>query len=107
MKIPGLSEDVVGIVLIGAEGRAELGDGDCPWARDATELEASQFRSEILRLVNEGDRQLGYAMLDRDNKLRTFDGTGRPYWLTAILATAPEPAQKRAGTVWRCVYLMG
>lgn len=106
MKIPGLPEDVAGIVLIGAEGRADIGEGDCPWARDATELEASQFKAEIKRLSDSGDHYAERALVDADGRLLAIDRTGRPYWLTTILATAPEPVRKRAETVWRCVYLL-
>lgn len=64
-------------VLLGAEGCAELGER--PWLRDATR--------------EEQDTWLRVQKLDV-TALR--DGVGRPYWLKALRADAPDEMRRLA-----------
>jgi len=69
------------VVLLAAEGMAEIQDQ--PWVRDATEAEMEAFR-ERHKLTRDELREL---MVDK---------TGRPYWMVTLSDDAPEIARRKA-----------
>lgn len=72
------------ILLVGAEGVSET-EGEA-WIREATKEEAETF------------------WLDKDTDL-DIDHNGRPYWLMAILPTAPAEIYDRTAKCVRAVRL--
>ena len=97
----GLPQDVAGVVLVGAEGCAET--SDAVWIRDATEQERAGFEAYCRQLVRnrDGDKAAATFSLSDFN----VDGTGRPYWLKAVLemADAPRIALDKARKFTRCL----
>jgi len=87
----GLSPDVAGLILIGAEGCSEVADEE--WLRDATSEERQLFINHCREMVrhNKGDK----AANAFDFVNYTVDGTGRPYWLKAVLGLPSTPALAR------------
>lgn len=77
----GLASDVVGVLLLGAEGCSEA--ASVPWLRDATADEQRLFiehcRAPLLKA-----KRLKRAE-DFDYTELAVDGTGRPFWLKAVL----------------------
>jgi hypothetical protein len=79
------------IVLVAAEGMAELEGVD--WVRDATEEEIRAYQ-ERHQLTQEEYRRV------------IIDRTGRPYWPVTLLDSAPEIAVERAAIYARVRTLM-
>ena len=87
----GLDPQVIGIVLIGAEGCAETADEH--WLRDATAAERELFIQHCKQLVAEAkgtDASKSFDFTDF-----TVDTIGRPYWLKAVLDHAETPLLAR------------
>ena len=97
----GLPKGVAGVVLVGAEGCAETSEET--WLRDATEDERSGFETHCRQLVFNTKGAAAAATFD----IRDFavDGTGRPYWLKAVLDVpdAPRIALDKARKFTRCL----
>ncbi len=83
----GLPTGVAGVLLVGAEGCAET--ADAPWIREATETERAGFEAYCRQLVRnrDGDKAAATFSLSDFN----VDGTGRPYWLKAVLDVPDAP----------------
>jgi hypothetical protein len=79
------------IVLVAAEGMAELEGLD--WVRDATEEEVQAYQ-ERHQLTEEGYRRV------------IMDRTGKPYWPATLLDSAPEIAVEKAATYARVRSLL-
>lgn len=94
----GLASDVVGVLLLGAEGCGEA--ANAAWLRDATADEKQLFiehcRAPLLK-----SRRLKRAE-DFDYSELTVDGTGRPYWLKAVLDHPEVPQLIRGQAVEYC-----
>ena len=91
---PGLSEDVHGIILVGAEGCYEI-EGE-PWIREATEEEKIGLEQYIRMLV--ADRQ-GKEIAKKYNFRELYvDHNNRPYWCKAVIhhSRCPEIAAEKA-----------
>ena len=84
----GLDPDVIGIVLVGAEGCAETADET--WLRDATTEEREFFIQHCKQLVAEAKG--ADASKNFDFTEFTVDTIGRPYFLKAVL-DGPETPQ--------------
>ncbi len=87
----GLSTDVLGIVLVGAEGCAET-NGES-WIRDATEEEQQLFKDHCRSLFTEangGDKSKRF-----DFSKFLVDGNGRPFWIKAVLDQPNTPTAAR------------
>ena len=97
----GLPKGVAGVVLVGAEGCAET--SDAAWLRDATDDERAGFETYCRQRVFNTKGAAAAAMFD----IRDFavDGTGRPYWLKAVLDVpgAPQIALDKARRFTRCL----
>jgi hypothetical protein len=83
-----LAPEAVGIVLIGAEGCAEVQDEH--WLRDATTDERKLFIAFCTDMIRQSKGEkaannFGFAEF-------AVDGTGRPYWLKAVLDRPETPA---------------
>jgi len=89
---PGLSPDVIGVVLIGAEGCSET-TGEA-WLRDATAEERQLFIGFCRQMVKQSKGEAASRSFDFTSF--TVDGTGRPYWLKAVLDHSSTPALARA-----------
>lgn len=89
---PGLSADVIGIVLIGAEGCSETTDE--AWLRDATTEERQLFIAFCRQMIRQAKGEAGLKSFEFSEF--TVDGTGRPYWLKAILDVPSTPPIARA-----------
>ena len=89
-----VDSDVVGILLIGAEGCAETQNES--WLRDATANERLLFIEHCRELVRQSKGERGAAGFNFTEF--TVDGTGRPYWLKAVLESPdlPEVARDKA-----------
>jgi hypothetical protein len=89
-----LDPDVVGLVLIGAEGCAETQNES--WLRDATANERLLFIEHCRELVQQSKGE--QAAKGFNFTEFTVDGTGRPYWLKAVLECPglPEIAREKA-----------
>lgn len=90
-RFEGLDPEVIGIVLIGAEGCAETADEN--WLRDATSEERELFIQHCKRLVAEAKGQ--DAVKSFDFTEFTMDTIGRPYWLKAVLDSPATPRLAR------------
>ena len=88
----GLSADVVGVLLIGAEGCAETTDE--AWLRDATPEERQLFIEHCRQMIKQAKGEAALKAFDVTEF--TVDGTGRPYWLKAVLDHSSAPAIARA-----------
>lgn len=97
-EIPGLSESIVGVVLVGAEGCAET-EGE-PWLRGATEEEKQAFIADCQCRCKAAGKKFDYRNF-------TVDGIGRPYWLKTVLRTpnTPKIAADKASQYTRVVHL--
>jgi hypothetical protein len=97
----GLPECVAGVVLVGAEGCAETANET--WLRDATEQERAGFEAYCRQLVRntDGDKAADAFSLGDF----AVDGTGRPYWLKAVLDVPDVPpiALEKAREYTRCL----
>lgn len=84
-RFEGLTADVAGVILVGAEGCAET-EG-VSWMRDPTAEEMDGFKDYC--------RGLSIRQHGRDRKFDftewTLDGTGRPYWLKVVMVTPETP----------------
>lgn len=95
-KFHGLSDDVAGVILVGAEGCSET-EGET-WLRDSTEEESALFKQYCEELVRQRGSKFDYGDY-------TVDLSGRPYWLKTVLLTGSTPvvaiekAQKFTRTV--------
>lgn len=90
-RFEGLDPDVIGIVLIGAEGCAETADEN--WLRDATAEERELFIQHCKQLVAEAkgpDASKSFDFTDF-----TVDTIGRPYFLKAVLDRPETPQLTR------------
>ena len=87
----GLSADVVGVLLVGAEGCSETTDDE--WLRDATPDERQLFLEHCRQMIRQAKGEAGLKGFDFTEF--TVDGTGRPYWLKAILDVPSTPAIAR------------
>ncbi len=88
----GLSPDVVGVLLIGAEGCAETTDE--AWLRDATTEERQLFIDFCRHIIRKAKGEAGLKCFDFTEF--TVDGTGGPYWLKTVLDHSSTPALARA-----------
>ncbi len=86
-QIVGLGHDVVGVLLVGAEGCSEIMNE--AWVRDATDEERTIFvrHCRSLLLQSKGERTADSF----DIASLAIDGCGRPYWLIAILDHVSTP----------------
>lgn len=87
----GLSPEVIGVLLIGAEGCSETDDE--AWLRDATSEERQLFIDFCRQMVKQSKGEAASHSFDFANF--TVDGTGRPYWLKAVLDHSSIPALAR------------
>jgi hypothetical protein len=83
-----LASDILGIILIGAEGCAEVQDEH--WLRDATTEERMLFIAFCKDMVRKSKGEK--AATNFDFAEFAVDGTGRPYWLKAVLDRPETPA---------------
>lgn len=102
-KLEGLDEDVVGIILVGAEGCSEA-EG-APWLREATEQEKDLFISNCRNSIRGelGDKaadEFCYSDFAKDR-------VGRPYFLMAVLdhPETPLKAKDKATQYHRAIRL--
>ncbi len=86
-RFSGLSADVIGVLLIGAEGCSETDDE--AWLRDATSEERQLFIGFCRQMVKQSKGEAASHSFDFTSF--TVDGTGRPYWLKAVLALSSTP----------------
>ncbi len=91
----GLDAEVIGIVLIGAEGCAETADEN--WLRDATTEEREFFIQHCKQLVAEAKG--ADASKSFDFTEFTVDTIGRPYFLKAVLDSPETPQLARDKTM--------
>jgi len=91
----GLDPDVIGIVLIGAEGCAETADET--WLRDATSEERELFIQHCKQLVAEAKGPDASKSFDFSDF--TLDTIGRPYFLKAVLNRPETPQLARDKTM--------
>jgi hypothetical protein len=96
-----LDPQVIGIVLIGAEGCAETADEN--WLRDATAEERELFIQHCKQLVAEAKGP--DAVKSFDFQEFTVDTSGRPFWLKAVLDSpeTPQLAREKAKQFTRVV----
>lgn len=90
-RFEGLAPQVIGIVLVGAEGCAETADEN--WLRDATAEERELFILHCKQLVAEAKG--ADAAKNFDFTEFTVDTIGRPYWLKAVLDSPETPQMAR------------
>jgi hypothetical protein len=90
-RFEGLDPDVIGIVLIGAEGCAETADEN--WLRDATAEEREFFIQHCKQLVAETKGPDASKSFDFTEF--TVDTIGRPYFLKAVLDSPETPRLAR------------
>ncbi|MFH1463937.1 MAG: hypothetical protein ABIO70_06105 [Pseudomonadota bacterium] len=86
------------LVLIGAEGVAELGEQ--PWLREASAEELAQAR----RIRDGVDMEKPTSLDERFDAL-FLDHNGRPYWAMMITPEAPAGLWRTASSTLRCVHL--
>jgi hypothetical protein len=100
-RFEGLAPEVIGIVLIGAEGCAETADEN--WLRDATSDERERFILHCKQLVAEAKGP--DALNSFDFQEFTVDTIGRPYFLKAVLDSpeTPQLAREKAKQFTRVV----
>ena len=100
----GLFPDVIGVLLVGAEGCAETTDE--AWLQDATPQERRLFIEHCRQMIKESK---GEALKAFDFTELTVDGTGRPYWLKAVLnlPSTPEVARAKASRFTRVLRVHG
>jgi hypothetical protein len=79
------------LVLLGAEGLAELEGVD--WLRAATPAETATFKRR-------------HRLSELDYEAASLDGTGRPYFLVALLPGAPDVVCVRARAHLRVLRLV-
>lgn len=97
----GLDAEVIGIVLVGAEGCAETADDN--WLRDATSEERELFIQHCKQLVAEAKGP--DAAKSFDFQEFTVDTIGRPHFLKAVLDSpeTPQLAREKAKQFTRVV----
>lgn len=90
----GLDPQVIGIVLVGAEGCSETAHE--PWLRDANDDEKNLFRSHCHQLFQAANGASSNKTFEFGKFL--VDGNGRPYWLKAVLdhPATPSIAKEKA-----------
>jgi hypothetical protein len=100
-QFEGLDPEVIGIVLIGAEGCAETADEK--WLRDAIPAERELFIQHCKQLVAESKGSDAAKSFDFTDF--TVDTIGRPYWLKAVLdhPETPQLAREKAKQFTRVV----
>lgn len=99
----GLAEDVVGVILLGAEGCAET-EG-AAWLRDATPEEKqllAGYCRELTRKVRGEKAANAFSFADW-----LTDEMGRPYWVKAVLRhpDAPEIALEKVAAYTRSLRI--
>jgi len=99
--IEGAAPEVLGVLLIGAEGCSETA-GET-WLREATDDEKCLFIEHFRKMIAQakGKQQAECFKLSDI----TVDSSGRPYWLMAILdhPATPEIAREKAAKYTRAV----
>jgi hypothetical protein len=80
----GLSPDVAGVILVGAEGCAETANEK--WLRNPTAEEMDGFKDYCRSLHDNSGDKGPFDFTDW-----TVDGMGRPYWLKTVLVTPDTP----------------
>ena len=87
-----VDENVIGVVLVSAEGMADLSDHDKEtWIRDATPTEKDLFVEDCKRVAQSHNNTFDFGNF-------AVDGNGRPYWLMTFLEheNTPAIAKKKA-----------
>lgn len=93
-QIAGLNPNVIGVLLVGAEGVSET-EGQS-WLREATDEETKLFVEDCRNQIRES-RGAGPAS---EFSLGSYsvDNNNRPYWLMAVLVhpETPDEAKRKA-----------
>jgi hypothetical protein len=99
-----IKEQVVGVLLVGAEGCAEA--AEVPWLRDATPEEEAAFINRVCQMIK--DKDGSEAAKKADPRDWYVDGNNRPYWLKAVIdhPELPDVARQKAQQYQRVLRLV-